>query len=141
MSKLVDKKKEPEVELETDKPTSSLRYDEGKLRVDLVPAEIIIELARVYTAGAKKYKDNNWRDPGMKWTRCIASLERHMLKWKMGLEIDPETQCHHLAQVAWNALTLMMYQMQGLGTDDRWRPERFTIDEDFNLIPVKKSDK
>ena len=31
---------------------------------------------------------------------------------------DPETKCHHLAHVAWNALALMVYEMRGLGEDD-----------------------
>ena len=55
----------------------ALRYDEGKIRHDLLPGHAINELAKVYTMGAKKYADHNWRK-GMKWSRVIASLKRHL---------------------------------------------------------------
>jgi hypothetical protein len=36
-----------------------LKFDEGKLRFDLIPIYPLEELARVYTIGAKKYGDYN----------------------------------------------------------------------------------
>lgn len=94
------------------------RFDTDKLRMDLLPVEWMVELSNVLTEGAKKYDDNNWRK-GMDWSRCIGSLYRHLTKWQSGITFDTETQCHHLAHVAWNALALMVYQMEGLGKDDR----------------------
>lgn len=117
----------------TDSTTTALRLDDGKLRMDLVPVEVIVELARVYTAGTVKYEGDNWRK-GMKWSRCVAALYRHLTKWQAGMTFDTETQCHHLAHVAWNALTLMIYQMEGLGTDDR-QGSRYRED---NWVSYKK---
>jgi aryl-alcohol dehydrogenase-like predicted oxidoreductase len=107
----------------------ALRFDNNKIRFDLIPTEGLLELARVYTMGAIKYEDNNWRK-GMKFSRCIASLERHWNLWKSGQEVDIETGCHHLGQVCWNAMTLLVYCLTKTGTDDRIK---FELDEKFNL--------
>jgi hypothetical protein len=37
------------------------KYDGGKLRYDLIDAYALEQLAAVYTFGAKKYEDDNWR--------------------------------------------------------------------------------
>lgn len=94
------------------------RFDEGKVRHDLVPAWAIEKLAEVYTYGAQKYDDNNWWK-GMKWSKVMGPLERHYNKWKRGRIQDDESNCYHLAMVAWNAIALMCYQKNKLGTDDR----------------------
>lgn len=104
-------------------PTTSeggggLRYDDNKLRVDLVPIEWTTELARVLTIGAHKYQDRNW-ELGMPWSKCVGALQRHFLRWQSGNMVDAETGCHELAMVAWNALALMSYQLRELGLDDR----------------------
>lgn len=100
------------------KDGGGLRYDSDKLRLDLIPTEWTVELARVMTIGAYKYADRNW-EKGMSWSKCIGCLERHFARWKSGHLADRETKCHELAMVAWNALALMTYELRGLGTDDR----------------------
>lgn len=101
-------------------PTSNgaLRYDDGKIRYDLIPADALEALALVYTKGAIKYAPRNW-EKGMSWSRCFGSLMRHSWAFWKGEEIDPETGCHHMAMVAWNALALCAYQKRGIGEDDR----------------------
>lgn len=54
-----------------------LRFNEGKTRYDLVPAFAQEQYARVLTKGAQKYAERNW-ERGMKWSKVIASLERHL---------------------------------------------------------------
>lgn len=68
------------------------RFDEGKIRHDLVPAWAIERLAEVYTYGAQKYDDNNWLK-GMKWSKIQGPLERHYNKWKRGHIKDDESNC------------------------------------------------
>jgi hypothetical protein len=75
------------------------------------------EVARVYGTGAKKYEQRNW-ERGYSWGLSIAALERHLNKFKQGLERD-ELGNHHLAAVVFHALALMTFQKFGLGTDDR----------------------
>ena len=100
------------------KDEPALRYDAGKPRYDLLPADGLEELVNVYTVGAKKYADRNW-EKGMSWSRCFGSLLRHSWKFWRGELIDPETGCHHMAHVAWNAIALVCYSMRSVGTDDR----------------------
>lgn len=109
---------------------SATRHDDGKLRLDLIPPEVLIELARVYTVGSVKYDDHNWRK-GMAYSRCVGSALRHLIKWQAGIQKDPETDCPHLAHAAWNLLTLLVYELQGLGEDDRQKLETKTPTEDF----------
>lgn len=91
--------------------------DAAKDRWELVPPEISA-LVALYTAGANKYGDRNW-ERGMSWGRIFGALMRHAWKWMAGEEYDEETNCHHMVAVAWNALTLYVYTIRKVGTDDR----------------------
>lgn len=73
----------------------------GKGRMDLLPFRALIEVAKVYEEGAKKYDDNNWRK-GIPLSRYVDSGMRHMAKWMIGWRDEP-----HLAQACWNFLSLI----------------------------------
>lgn len=92
--------------------------DEGRLRFDLIPPAPLEELARVYTIGASKYDDWNWLG-GMKWSRIIGALHRHLNAWQQGTTYDPDDGQCALASVIWCAMTLMEYERLGIGEDDR----------------------
>lgn len=87
-------------------------------RFDLIPPQPLAELAKVYGKGAIKYDDWNWRK-GYKWSLSLGAMQRHINAWTRGERFDPETGVHHLASAAWHCFTLMEFQKQGLGTDDR----------------------
>jgi hypothetical protein len=87
-----------------------VKYDQGKMRYDLIPVLPLYELARVYTIGAKKYDDNNWRK-GIQFGRVIAALQRHLEKWKVGHRNDATDGQHHLSSVMWCAATLMQFEL------------------------------
>lgn len=106
------------------------RFDEGKNRHDLIPAWAIDKLAEVYTYGASKYDDNNWWK-GMKWWKVQGPLERHYNRWKRGSIKDDESNCYHLAMVAWNAIALMCYQEWSLGEDTR-------VPLDMDMLPEEE---
>jgi len=99
---------------------NGVKFDGGKNRIDLVPPDFLWALAELLTVGAKKYSDRNW-EKGMNWSRPLAALYRHLLKWQMGEDNDPETGANHLTAVAWNAMVLFCYQKRGIGTDDSGR--------------------
>jgi len=96
----------------------AVRYDYGKLRWDLMPDDALEKIVEIYTHGAIKYNDENWRD-GFSWKRCIGSLKRHLKAFTTGEDIDEDSGALHLSQVAWNAITLLWFQLHGKGTDDR----------------------
>jgi hypothetical protein len=96
---------------------AGLRYDEGKNQIELLPPEWIWGLGEVMTQGARKYAKRNW-EKGMKWSRVVGSLFRHVLKFLAGERYDPETGCHHMLHAAWNCLALVSYDLRGLGEND-----------------------
>ena len=98
--------------------TDAIKYDQNKLRYDLIPACSLEELVRVYTFGAGKYGDRNW-EKGMSWGRIFGAIMRHLWAWWRGENTDPETGITHLAHAAWGCFALIAYVDRGSGTDDR----------------------
>jgi hypothetical protein len=86
-------------------------------RFDLMPPEALWCVAEVFGRGAKKYADRNW-EKGYKWGLSFGALQRHLMLWQLGEDIDEETGSYHLAQVAWHALVLLTFYLRNLGTDD-----------------------
>jgi hypothetical protein len=99
-------------------PEQGLRFDQGKLRLDLIPPEVMLYLGRVFTHGAGKYGDNNWLK-GMDWHRMIGAAKRHFLKWELGQMYDTDSGEPNLALAAWNILGLLVYEQRNIGKDDR----------------------
>lgn len=96
------------------------RFDVGKLRLGLIPTSFIEETAKVFTFGAQKYDDNNWRK-GMKWSRCIDSLERHLMEFKKGNDNDEESGLLHLGHAAANIAFLIEFIKSHPELDDRYK--------------------
>lgn len=95
-----------------------LRFNQNKIRYDLLEPFAIDQLAKVFTKGAEKYAPRNW-EKGMDWTKMLASLKRHIAAWEMGEDFDNETNCYHMAHAAWNALALVSYYKLAPQFDDR----------------------
>ena len=85
-------------EIEENKAT---RHNEGKPRIGLVPPELMVEVAKVLTFGAKKYDDNNWKK-GLPDENCLSSCLRHITSYMAGEEFDSESELPHLAHAACN---------------------------------------
>ena len=103
------------------------KNDDGKLRYDLIPPIPLAALAHVYTMGAGKYSDHNWRR-GMAWSRVIGAMMRHIEAFRQGTSIDPKDGQHVLGSVAWCALALIEYERTHPELDDRMLDGR-DIDE------------
>ena len=88
-----------------------------KLRWDLLPLEEIEDIVKVFTAGANKYGDNTWQHLENGYQRYKGAMLRHLVEYEKGNEIDEETGCRHLAQVAWNAIS-MLYLSKQKSTDN-----------------------
>lgn len=81
------------------------KYDDGKLRYDLVPMEALEGLAKVLTYGASKYGDNNWQL--VESDRYIAAFYRHFHAWRKGETNDDESGYHHLEHCLANVAFLL----------------------------------
>lgn len=95
-----------------------LRYNEGKLRYDLINPSAIEGLARVFSFGAKKYSERNW-EKGMAWSKVIASLKRHLAAIEKGEDYDIESGELHANHLQWNAHVLSAYYSIYPQGDDR----------------------
>lgn len=129
-----------------EKLNEALRYNEGKLRYNLIPENAKRELARVYTLGAHKYSTyltpdgkevkgseipfaqasglkkiydgaNNWR-LGLKWSDVMESAMRHIEAYKRGEDFD-ELGTYHLSNAVWNLMTILEYYHIHPELDDR----------------------
>lgn len=84
---------------------------DGKVRMDLLPWRELTEIARVYTAGAKKYGDNTWQRLPDGYARYKGAMLRHLAAVEAGEAVDAETGCLHAAQVAWNAIAMLHFKL------------------------------
>ena len=71
------------------------KKDSGKPRISLIPVEAINGCADALGFGAKKYGDYNYRG-GIKHTRIIDSVFRHLNAHLSGEELDIESGLPHL---------------------------------------------
>lgn len=104
------------------------KFDEGKVRIELVPPEAIFAIASILTFGASKYGERNW-EKGMSWSRVFGALMRHMWCWWAGQgpvnqnfafgDTDAETGQSHLWHAGCCIMFLIAFEMRGSGTDDR----------------------
>lgn len=98
--------------------SEGIKFDEGKVRWDLLPFDAIKAIAYILMFGAEKYGERNWEE-GMHWSRPYSALMRHMTAWWQGEAVDPETGYSHLYHAGCNILFLIAYELRGKGQDDR----------------------
>lgn len=92
--------------------------DGGKVRLDLLPPELLFGVGEILTFGASKYADRNW-EQGMKWSRVFGALMRHMWTWWGGQKVDGETGKSHLWHAGCCIAFLIAYEERQIGEDDR----------------------
>lgn len=83
------------------------KLDAGKCRLGLVLngfAGALYEVGEVGTYGARKYSDNGWSQVPQGVERYTDAMYRHLLMEATGELLDPDTNLHHAAHAAWNAL-------------------------------------
>jgi hypothetical protein len=82
-------------------------FADGKLRWSLLPLDGVEEIVKVLEHGAKKYSVDNWKYVENGVERYWDSLVRHIMAWKKGEIIDPESGFSHLAHAGCNVLFLL----------------------------------
>jgi Domain of unknown function (DUF5664) len=101
-------------------PSISIKYDAGKPRVDLIPADALMEIGKVFDYGAKKYFKHNWCH-GFDWSKLLGAALRHLFAWSMGENADKESGHSHLAHAASCVLMLLSHELRKIGQDDRFK--------------------
>ena len=107
-----------------------MKFDNGKPPLNLVPSSAIIACAEVFAFGAQKYGANNWRKDMNKFpvSRHFASIQRHLLAWNDGEDIDPESGLPHLHHAMTQLMILTVCLAEATApVDDRFKKDM--IDE------------
>lgn len=78
----------------------------------------LMELAKVASMGAEKYEPFNFLR-GYQWSLSYNALQRHLMAFWSGEDIDTESGLPHLAHAAWHCLALTAFELRKRGTDDR----------------------
>lgn len=86
--------------------------DEGKLRWDLLPLNLIEKVVEVYTFGVTKYEANTWQNLKDGYNRCKAAMFRHLVAHERGETVDDESGLPALAHMVWNAIAMMHFAMK-----------------------------
>lgn len=104
------------------------KFDNDKVRLELIPPELLYAVGSILTFGAKKYEDRNW-EKGMKWGRVFGALMRHLWAWWGGKgptatsflfnDVDDETKRSHLWHAGCCIAFLIAYEERKVGEDDR----------------------
>ena len=108
------------------------KHDSGKVRLELIPPELLFAVGSILTFGAEKYADRNW-ELGMKWSRVFGAMMRHLWCWWGGQgptnknflfgDLDDETGLSHLWHAGCCIAFLIAYEERGSGEDDRYTVE------------------
>lgn len=88
----------------------TLKFDDGKLRWNLLPWKQVEEVVKVLQHGSKKYSDDNWKTVSEAKRRYSDALLRHAIAYMKGETHDEDNQ-PHLASVICNALFLLWFEM------------------------------
>ncbi len=80
--------------------------------------EALLTVARIAGFGAQKYDRFNFVR-GYDWSLSFDALQRHLMQWAAGEDIDDESGESHLGHAAWHCLALLTFTQRGRGTDDR----------------------
>lgn len=102
----------------------TMKYDNGKAPLALIPPEALEEISHVFGFGADKYGMNNWREDldQTEWSRTYSSIQRHLNAFWSGQDIDTESGYRHLAHAA-TQLMILMTANRNSEMDDRWRSD------------------
>lgn len=104
-------------------PTTGGAKGSKLARFDMVPFDVLWELAEHYGKGEQKYPSDetglaNWRR-GYDWKLSYAALQRHIHQWGMGDPVDAETGSSHLTAAIWHLFALRWFELHGKGRDFR----------------------
>ena len=88
------------------------RNDIGKIRLDLIPPEALLELGEVFGEGAIRHGDENWKK-GMPNSVVINHMLRHLLLYMKGDRDEP-----HMGKVMFGCCVLIWNEENNVNMED-----------------------
>ena len=93
-----------------------IKFDHDKPDWTLLDLDIIEDVVKVLTYGAKKYDRDNWHKVDK--NRYFAAAMRHITDYQRGEKADPETGLSHLAHAQCCLIFLAWHEKQGGNNED-----------------------
>jgi hypothetical protein len=98
-----------------------LKFDDSKVRLDLLSTQWLNGVGAVLTFGAKKYAAHNWRN-GIVLSRLTGAALRHLTAFNSGEDLDPETGLSHLHHASCCLMFMSeLYATKKDEVDDRYK--------------------
>jgi len=97
------------------------KYDGGKPRMDLLPPNAIMEVAKVLSFGAEKYAPENWRKLEDLQNRYTGASLRHVFAHMDKERLDKETHLSHLAHAICCLLFKLEIELEETSEEERLR--------------------
>jgi hypothetical protein len=85
-----------------------MKYDQDKIRMELIPPLLLEEVGKVLTYGAEKYAPNSWQTVPNAKERYLGATYRHLTAYHKGEQVDSESGELHLAHAIAN-LTFLIH--------------------------------
>jgi hypothetical protein len=96
-----------------------MKKDEGKLRIDLVPFELIKGVAKVMEFATEKYAPWDYAK-GYNYSKAWSAVQRHLWAWWYREENDPESGFSHLWHASAALAILLFFEARQMThLDDR----------------------
>ena len=90
-----------------------------KIPYNLIPANVLGEVALAFLEGARKYGAYNWRIAGVRASVYIDALDRHLKAWVNGEDIDADSGLSHIVKAIACLVILRDSMSIGNMVDDR----------------------
>src|SRR5438874_1387199 len=97
------------------------KYDQEKPDFCAIPQLALLEVAKTFTHGKKKYGLYNY-SLGMDYTRYISAAQRHLNKALRGIDIDEDSgrdKLYHLSNAISSIMMCLDNQLSGTLIDNR----------------------
>jgi len=105
-----------------------VKFDDEKIRYELLDPLFLEGISEVLTFGARKYCDHNWLKCNSVM-RYFGAIMRHLWAWAKGEDNDQETGINHLFHAACCLMFMIGLVMRNKKSDDR-----VLVDKDINEI-------
>jgi len=97
---------------------AGVKHDTDKLRVELLPVDVLKGVAGILSHGAKKYGDRNW-ERGISYSRLYGATLRHLFAVWEGEDNDAESGLPHIDHALCELMFLSAMMKRRKDLDDR----------------------
>lgn len=109
-----------EIEVQTIKETNPKdAIGVSKTPMSCVPCGVLMEVGLGMLEGSLKYGRHNYRVAGVRATVYYDALQRHMMEWWEGEDLDPDSGLSHITKAITTLVVLRDAMMNEMVYDDR----------------------